>query len=82
MRLIVLLVFWMALFGLLLHLLPQVWGIPLYLLFLILALLYLARERRRIAGRRRTLQDELDMNQRELADRLRRSRRKGHDEEE
>ncbi|HSM54730.1 MAG TPA: hypothetical protein VK879_01130 [Candidatus Sulfomarinibacteraceae bacterium] len=74
MRLIVLLLFWLALFGLLLRILPQVWGIPLYVLFLAIALLYLARERRHIAARRRSLQDELEENRRQLRQTLREKR--------
>ena len=74
MRLIVLLLFWLALFGLLLRILPQVWGIPLYVLFLAIALLYLARERRHIAARRRSLQDELEENRRQLRRTLREKR--------
>ncbi|MFW5940634.1 MAG: hypothetical protein ACOC9X_00845 [bacterium] len=82
MRLIALLLFWVALFGLLVRLLPQVWGIPLYVVFLAVAFLYLARERRHIAARRRSLQDELEENRRKLREQLREKRQTSDAEEE
>lgn len=82
MRLIVLLLFWVVLFGLLVSFLPQVWGIPLYVTFLAVAFLYLARERRQIAARRRSLQDELEENRRALREQLRERRETSDAEEE
>jgi Flp pilus assembly protein TadB len=49
-----------ALFALLVRLLPAAWGLPLYLFFLLLIGSFMWRERRRIGRRLTELEQELE----------------------
>ena len=62
MRLILGLVVLVGLFAVLVRLLPPSWGLPLYVLFLVVTILFVVRERRAIAERRLQLERELRRN--------------------
>lgn len=62
MRLILGLVVLVGLFALLVRLLPPSWGMPLYIVFLAVTILFVVRERRAIAERRSQLERELRRN--------------------
>ncbi len=62
MHLILGLVVLVGLFAVLVRLLPPSWGLPLYVLFLVVTILFVVRERRAIAERRLQLERELRRN--------------------
>jgi uncharacterized membrane protein YfcA len=78
-RLILGLVILVGLFALLVRLLPSSWGLPLYVLFLIVTILFVVRERRAIAERRKRLERELRQSRVERDMELR-DREQGADE--
>lgn len=62
MHLILGLVVLVGLFAVLVRLLPPSWGLPLYVLFLVVTILFVVRERQAIAERRLQLERELRRN--------------------
>lgn len=63
MRIVFAALFLIALFILLLQVVPPAAYLPLYLLFTVVGIAYFLRERRRLAERRQTLEEELEQHE-------------------